>query len=122
MIETLKNVSAMLLSLVALGGIAWGFGETTGYRPWLLREQNEFTSKRFQLVMEQTQQNTLALSKSSFDILWGKREFGKDPLTFEEKVSLCKDAQILDYDVLNEEGMPECKDGQPVLIFKALPK
>jgi len=112
------KVSATITALVTLGGLAWGFGDATGYRPWLKREQETFTANNFKLVMDQTQQNTLAIAKSQFDVLWGQRKFGA--LDFEQTTSLCKNAQILNYAVTDNTGALLCtKDGQPVITFKA---
>lgn len=112
------TAAAVVGAIVTLGGFAWAFGESTGYRPWLKKEQDQFSKSQFQLVMEQTQQNTLSIEKGKFDILLDKRKYGE--LNFDEKVSLCKSAQILEYDVTDEGGRPICTEGQPVIIFKSL--
>lgn len=118
MIKNILTFAAVVTALSSLIFGAWAFGDKTGYRPWLKLEQNAFVTNDIKKVMDQTEQNTLALAKIQFDILWGKREFGG--LNFEEKVSLCKSAQILTYDVRNAKGEPECtQDGEPILTFQA---
>ena len=115
------KIAAALTAFVTIGGFAWAFGDNTGYRPWLKKEMQEFTARDFKLVMDQTQQNTLAIAKSQFDTLWGKRQFNE--LNFDEKVSLCKNAQILQYNVTDNDGNLVCtKDGEPVLTFNSLVK
>ena len=117
----ITKFSATVTAVVALAGMGWAFGDKTGYRPWLKMEMQDFTAHDFKLVMDQTQQNTLALAKTQFDILWGQRKFGA--LDFEQKTSLCKAAQILNYAVTDEAGVPICnKDGQPIITFKSTVK
>ena len=114
----LTKASASLTAVIALGGALWVFGDDTGYRPWLKKEMQDFTARDFKVVMDQTQQNTLAIAKNQFDILWGQRKFGA--LDFEQTTSLCKNAQILNYAVADNTGALICtKDGQPVITFKA---
>lgn len=114
----ITKTSATAAAIVSLGTLAWAFGDNTGYRPWLKKEQNEFTQKQFQIVMDQTQQNTLAISKNKFDLLYAKQVFGE--LTFDEKVSLCKDAQILGYVVTDKDGGLMCtKEGEPIITFRS---
>lgn len=121
MLETVKNVCAVLLSLVTLGGIAWAFGESTGYRPWLLKEQNDFTGKQFQVVMEQSQQNTRALVQFKFEELLGLMKLGGSGLTWDQKVSMCSYAYTLGYTVTDESAREICdKEGQPVVIFNSI--
>lgn len=118
MIETLKNTAAAVTALLTLGGIAWAFGETTGYRPWLKLEQDDFTSKQFHSVMDQTQQNTRALAQFKFDELWGLRTHGE--LTWEQKMSLCSLALTLNYTVVDNQNRQICSnEGTPVLVFPA---
>ena len=114
----LTKISAAATAIVALAGMGWAFGDKTGYRPWLKMEMQDFTSHDFKLVMDQTQQNTLAIAKNQFDILLGQKKFGV--LTYEQSSSLCKTAQILNYVVTDDNGALLCtKDGQPIITFKA---
>lgn len=109
---------AVVGALGVIGGAGWAFGDKTGFRPWLKMEQKAFTEQEFKLVMDQTEQNTLAMAKLQFDILWGKKQFGG--LNFDEKVSLCKSAQILNYDIRTPDGSPECTaDGEPIFTFQS---
>lgn len=111
------KIVVFFTALATIVGAAWAFGDKTGYRPWLKLEQNEFTQKQFQTVMDQTQQNTLAIVKSQFDLLYGKKQFGE--LTWDEKMALCKNAQILNYTVVDDQNRQICsEDGTPVLTFK----
>lgn len=120
----MKDITKTLLTWAAVWGAAgslifgaWAFGDKTGYRPWLKLEQNAFINNDLKLVMDQTEQNTLALAKVQFDILWGKKQFGE--LAYEDKVSLCKSAQILQYDLRKEDGSPECSpNAEPILTFR----
>jgi len=117
----LTKIAATLTAGMTLAGAAWVFGDNTGYRPWLKREMQNFTANDFKLVMDQTQQNTLAIAKQEFDLLWGQRKFGA--LDFEQKITLCKDAQLLRYGVTDESGVPICtKEGEPILTFKPTQK
>lgn len=115
--ETQKIIttSALIAAVVTLGGFAWAIGDNTGYRPWLKREQSEFTDKQFKLVIDQTQQNTRALAQLKFDELWGLRKFGA--LTWDQKVNLCSLALTLNYTIVEEDGCRKiCSDdGTPVL-------
>lgn len=118
MIEILKQMAAAIVALTTIGGAAWAIGQTTGYRPWLLIEQNDFTKSQFQLVMDQTQQNTRILAQFKFDELWAKRKYSE--LTWEEKMSLCSIALSLSYTVVDEQNRLICSnDGTPVLVFPA---
>lgn len=116
--KSILTASAVMGALSSLIFGAWAFGDKTGYRPWLKMEQDAFAASEFKLVMDQAEQNTLAMAKIQFDILWGKREFGG--LNIEEKTSLCKAAQILNYTVRNATGDRECTEaGEPILTFQA---
>lgn len=121
MIEMLKNTAAAVTAIVALGGVAWGFGEATGYRPWLKLEQDKFTRSEFQLVMDQSQQNTRALTQFKFEELWGLRKLGE--LTWDQKMSLCSYALTLNYDVIDDENRAVCSDkGTPILTYESKAK
>lgn len=112
------KIAAAIAGSVAIVGAAWAFGDSTGYRPWFLFEQNDFTSKKFQLVMDQTQQNTRALAQFKFDELWGLRKYGE--LTWEQKMSMCSLAATLNYTVVDDQNRQICSnDGTPVLVFPA---
>lgn len=111
--KAIIKAAAVYSALAVLVGAAWAFGDNTGYRPWLKLEQNEFTSRDFKLVMDQMEQNTLAITKQEFTYLEDKKEHGAE-LTWEEKRDFCKGAQILEYPV---EGC--AKDGEPVLIERS---
>lgn len=116
--KAIIKAASVYSALAVLIGAAWAFGDNTGYRPWLKKEMQEFTARDFQMVMDQTQQNTLALAKSEFDRLWAQRKFGE--LSFEEKISLCKTAQILKYDLRTDDGSRECtEEGEPIFTFKS---
>lgn len=118
MIKTVLTWAAVGGALSSLVFGAWAFGDKTGFRPWLKFEQDAFVSNDLKLVMDQTEQNTLAMAKIQFDILWGKKQFGG--LNLDEKTSLCKAAQILSYTVRNPEGDRECtEDGEPILTFQS---
>jgi hypothetical protein len=104
------KLAAYITAFGVIGGASLALGDATGWRPVILNE--------FRVAMEQTEQNTLAMAKLQFDILWGKKQFGS--LSFEEKVSLCKTAQILNYSLRTEKGEPECTpNGEPILTFQA---
>lgn len=116
--KSILTTAAVMGALSSFVFGAWAFGDKTGYRPWLKLEQDSFVANDLKLVMEQTEQNTLAMAKLQFDILWGKKQFGG--LNFEEKVSLCKTAQILGYNLRASDGSPECTaDGEPVFTFQS---
>lgn len=110
------KIAAFIAGVVAIVGAAWAFGDQTGYRPWLKREMQEFTNKDFRQIMDQTQQNTLAIEKGKFDLLYSKKQFSE--LTFDERIALCRSAAVLDYSVTNEEGEPICSEkGEPIVVF-----
>ena len=112
--KSILKSAAVYGAVAALVTGAWAFGDNTGYRPWLKREQQEFTSKDFHLVMEQTQINTLAIAKQEFNLLEEKAQRGGE-LTYEEKRDLCKNAQILEYPV---EGCQK-DTGEPILVTRS---
>jgi len=115
------KASALYTAMGVLLGGAWAFGDNTGYRPWLKKEMQEFTARDFQKVMDQTQQNTLAITKNEFDLLWGQRTHGE--LDFDAKVKLCTDAYILKYSVTDEEGNLICTaEGAPILTARSTVK
>ena len=119
--KDILKLSALITAVTVIGGAAWAFGDKTGFRPWLKFEQNEFTARDFKLVLDQTQQNTLAIAKSQFDTLYGKSQFNN--LNFDEKISLCKNAQILQYNVTDDAGNLLCTEtGEPVITFKSTVK
>lgn len=111
--KAILKASALYSAFGVLFAGAWAFGDNTGYRPWLKLEQNEFTTKQFQLVMDQTQQNALANARQDFIYIEGKKDRGVE-LTWEEKRDLCTNARILEYPV---EGCN--KDGEPIITFES---
>lgn len=109
---------ALVGAIIGLGGYAWAFGDSTGLRPWFKFEQDRFTQKEFQMVMDQNQQNTRALAQFKFDELWGLRKHGE--LTWEQKMSLCSIALTLNYTVVDDENRSICSDkGTPILTFQS---
>ena len=114
----LTKASATLAAVVSIGGALWVFGDDTGYRPWLKKEMNNFTAHDFKVVMDQTQLNSQLLAKFDYEKLTDPKR--ATPLTFEDKMAICKDVQILGYSVADAAGNQFCtKDGQPVITFKA---
>jgi len=104
------KLAAYITAFGIIGSAAVVLGDATEWRPVILKE--------FKVAMEQTEQNTLAMAKLQFDILWGKKQFGG--LSFEEKVSLCKTAQILNYNIRTPDGSPECTpNGEPIFTFQS---
>lgn len=111
--KAILKAAAVYSAAAVLVGAAWAFGDTTGYRPWLKVEQNEFTANQFQLVMDKTQQNALANARQDFIYIEGKKDRGVE-LTWEEKRDFCTNARILEYPV---EGCN--KDGEPIITFES---
>jgi len=115
--QIIITTAAVITALGVITWSAWSFGDDIGYRPIIKKEFIGFINNEFQLAMDQTKQNTLALAKNQFDILWGKKEHGG--LDYEERVSLCTSAKILEYKVIDQNGQPECaENGKPILKFK----
>jgi len=102
------------ISSIAYG--AWKFGDYTGVRPIIKLEFSKFRDSEFKLAMDQAQQNTLAIVKNEFGYLQDKLKYGE--LTFEEKESRCKAAQILEYTTV--EGCAP-STGTPDFIVKPEP-
>lgn len=116
--KTVLKAAALYTAMGILLGGVWTFGDKTGFRPWLKFEQNDFTTRDFQKVMDQTQQNTRALAQFKFDELWGLRKFGE--LTWEQKMSLCSLAVTLNYTVVDDQNRQICSDdGTPILSFQS---
>lgn len=109
--KAILKAAALYSAMAVLVGAAWAFGDNTGYRPWLKLEQEDFTKSRFQLVMEQSQQNALANARQDFIYIEGKKDRGVE-LTWEEKRDFCTNALILGYPV---EGCD--KEGDPIITF-----
>lgn len=111
--DTSKVVTlyAVVGAIVGLGSYAYAFGDVTGMRPWFKFEQDRFTQSDFQLVMDKTEQNTLANARQDFIYIEGKKDRGVE-LTWEEKRDFCTNAKILEYPV---EGCS--KDGDPIITF-----
>lgn len=54
--DGIKQVAAVLTSILIIGGTAWAFGENTGYSPVLKKDFIGFISKDFKVAQETTQQ------------------------------------------------------------------
>lgn len=100
-------------AIVGLGSYAYAFGDVTGLRPWFKFEQDKFTQSDFQLVMDKTEQNTLANARQDFIYIEGKKDRGAE-LTWEEKRDFCTNALILGYPVAGCN-----KAGEPVITFSS---
>lgn len=112
------TTASLVAALVTLGGLTYTFGDKTGWRPIIKKEFVGFIEGEFKVAMDQTEQNTLAIAHSRFNILFDKKRINKEPLTMDEKISLCKDALILKYEVIDANGQPYCKDGKSILMLK----
>lgn len=109
----LTTTAALATALVTLGGLAYAFGDSTGYRPIFKKEFIGFIQGEFQMAMDQTQQNTLAIARQEFVYIEGKKDRGAE-LTWEEKRDFCTNAKILEYPV---EGCT--RDGEPIITFQS---
>lgn len=115
--DTPKKIAGVLTASTVIVGAAWAFGDNTGYRPWLKLEQDNFTQKQFQLVMDQTQQNTRALTQFKFEELWALRKLGE--LTWDQKMAMCSYALTLNYTVVDDQNKEICSDdGTPILSYR----
>lgn len=107
--KTILKTAAVYSALMVLVGGAWAFGDKTGYRPWLLGEQNKFTTEQFQLVMDQSQQNTQAVLSLEFWRLDDQRKLGN--LDDEKFQKYCQIAQLLRY-----FKVPDCRFNPEVTV------
>lgn len=78
---------AVLSALSGMSWAAWSFGDATGYRPALIKE--------LRMVMDQTEQNTLAAERLEFNNLDGQYKNGA--LDNDQKQKRCQLAYDLRY-------------------------
>jgi hypothetical protein len=107
---------AVLAAVVSIGGYGLAFGDVTRLRPALIGELQD----GLQLVMDQTQKNTLALASQEFTRLEDKLIRGGE-LSWPEKRDFCTNALILDYPVSGSYGIACTNDGKPDLVTKVTP-
>jgi hypothetical protein len=110
------KIAAVLTALVTIGGYGLAFGNVTRLRPVLIYEFQD----GLQLVMDQTQKNTIALASQEFTRLEDKLIRGGQ-LSWPEKRDFCTNALILDYPVSGSYGIVCTPDGKPDLVTKVSP-
>lgn len=54
--DGIKQAAAVLGAIIMIGGVAWAFGENTGYSPVLKKDFIGFISKDFKVAQDTTQQ------------------------------------------------------------------
>lgn len=112
--KIILTFAAYLAALGVIGTTAWAIGEVTGLRPALIRELNE----KFKIAMDQTQLNTIAITKQEFNIL--EERLKRDGiLTWDEKRDYCTFALILKYPVDDSNGFRCTSDGIPDLVTRS---